>query len=42
MGRREDTNSEEDFEERTEARDHHGREEEGAGATDMDREGVNK
>jgi hypothetical protein len=37
----EDTYSEEDFEERTEARDHHGREEEGAGAIDMDREGVN-
>ena len=39
MGRKEETNSEE---ERTEARDHHGREEEGAGAIDMDREGVNK
>jgi len=34
--------SEEDFEERTEERDHHGREEEGAGTIDMDREGVNK
>jgi hypothetical protein len=40
--RRGDTYSEEDFEERTEERDHHGREEEGAGTIDMDREGVNK
>jgi hypothetical protein len=43
VGRRGDTYSEEeDFEERTEERDHQGREEEGAGAIDMDREGVNK
>jgi hypothetical protein len=41
VGRWEDTNSEEDFEERIEERDHHEREEEGAGAIDMDREGVN-
>ncbi len=38
----EETNSEEDFEERTEERDHHEREEEGEGMIDMDREGVNK
>jgi hypothetical protein len=37
-----DTNLREDFEERTEERDHQGREEEGAGTIDMDREGVNK
>ena len=42
VGRRGDTYSEEDFEERTEERDHQGREEEGAGTIDMDREGVNK
>jgi hypothetical protein len=40
VGRR-GTNSEEDFE-RTEERDHQGREEEGEGMIDMDREGVNK
>jgi hypothetical protein len=45
LGRRwsgeEDTYSEEDFE-RTDERDHHGREEEGVGTIDMDREGVNR
>lgn len=39
---KEETHSEEDFEERTEERDHQGREEEGGGRIDMDREGVNR